>query len=106
SIPSRRQKVSLIPDSYFNVFVPDRGTTHFFLELDRGQMEIKRFREKVEAYVAYYKTGQYSQRYQAKGFRVLTVVEGVGEGRLRNLVQDTAKVSGIGRRFWFAHLEA
>jgi len=106
SIPSRRQKVSLIPDSYFSVFVPDRGTTHFFLELDRGQMEIKRFREKVEAYVTYYKSGQYSQRYQAKGFRVLTVVEGVGEGRLRNLVQDTAKVSGIGRRFWFAHLEA
>ena len=84
--------------------MPQKGTTHFFLELDRGSEELKRFRDKVEAYVAYYKSGMYAQRYGAQGFRVLTVVDGVGEGRLKNLVDDTARVAGIGRRFWFTHL--
>lgn len=105
TIPSYRQKVSLIPDSYFSVVVPDKGTTHFFLELDRGKMVLKRFREKIEAYVSYYKSGAYARRYNAQGFRVLTVIDGVGEGRLRNLAKDATQVAGIGRRFWFAHLE-
>lgn len=103
-IRARKASTSLIPDSFFTLVVPEKGTTHFFLELDRGSMELKRFREKVEAYVAYYKSGRYAERYGAQGFRVLTVVDGVGEGRLRNLVEDTAKVPGIGRRFWFSHL--
>lgn len=104
-IPSRKQPVSLIPDSYFSIHVPDRGTTNFFLELDRGTMPIKRFREKLEAYVAYYKTGAFTKRYAAKGFRVLTVVDGIGEGRVENLVNDAAQVTGGGRRFWFIHLD-
>lgn len=104
-IRARKSSISLIPDSFFTLVVPEKGTTHFFLELDRGSMELKRFREKVEAYVAYYKSGMYAQRYGAQGFRVLTVVDGVGAGRLKNLVEDSAQVPGIGRRFWFTHLE-
>lgn len=103
-VRGRKASVSLLPDSFFSLVVPEKGTTHFFLELDRGSMELKRFREKVEAYVAYYKSGKYAERYGAQGFRVLTVVDGVGEGRLKNLVEDTARVPGIGRRFWFSHL--
>ena len=103
-IRARKTRTALIPDSFFTLVVPEKGTTHFFLELDRGSEELKRFRDKVEAYVAYYKSGMYAQRYGAQGFRVLTVVDGVGEGRLKNLVDDTARVAGIGRRFWFAHL--
>lgn len=103
-IPGRKASISLLPDSFFTLTVPGKGMTRFFLELDRGSMELKRFREKVEAYVAYYKSGMYAQRYGAQGFRVLTVVDGVGEGRLKHLVEDTARVAGIGRRFWFSHL--
>src|SRR5690606_29842258 len=95
-IPNRKQPVSLIPDSYFSIHVPNRGTTNFFLELDRGTMTIGRFREKLQAYVAYYKTGAYTRRYKAKGFRVLTVVDGIGEGRVENLVIDAAQVPGAG----------
>lgn len=95
----------VVPDSFFNVYVPDKGDAYFFLELDRGSETLERFRTKIAAYVAYYKTGAYTRRYNAKGFRVLTVVDNVGELRLRNLVNETQKIENIGRRFWFAHLE-
>jgi hypothetical protein len=104
-IPSRAGTVALVPDGYLTLDVPGRGRTHFFLELDRGTMTLPRFREKVEAYVAYYKTGAYSKRYQAQGFRVLTVVDGAAERRVNNLAETTAQVGGIGRRFWFVQAE-
>lgn len=102
-VPGKKRPVALLPDSYFSIRVPDRGVTHFFLELDRGTMTVPRFREKVLAYVAYYKSGGYAKRYGARGFRVLTVVDGIGSGRVDNLAQASSEVRGIGRRFWFAH---
>lgn len=105
-IPGRKNLISLIPDGFFSIHVPDKGTTNFFLELDRGTMTLKRFREKIEAYIAYYKSGAYTKRYEAQGFRVLTVVDGIGTGRVENLVRDVAQIPGVGRRFWFTHLES
>lgn len=103
-VPGKGRPVALVPDSYFSLHIPDRGTTHFFLELDRGTMTVARFREKVETYVTYYKSGAYTRRYEARGFRVLTVVDGVGVGRVENLVKAAGNVPAVGRRFWFAHL--
>ena len=100
-IPSQRGTVALVPDGYFSICVPGRGTTHFFLELDRGTMTLQRFRDKVAAYVTYYKTGAYSKRYGAQGFRVLTVVAGASDRRVNNLADASSQVGGIGRRFWF-----
>lgn len=98
------QFVPIVPDAYFIVEIPNKGIAHFFLELDRGTMTLERFNTKVAGYVAYYKNGGFSKRFNAQGFRVLTVVDQVGKGRVQNLVQETAKLEGIGRRFWFAHL--
>ncbi|MCA9904045.1 MAG: replication-relaxation family protein [Anaerolineae bacterium] len=104
-VKGERRSVALVPDSFFSIYVPEKGTTHCFLELDRGTMTLKRFRDKVAAYVSYYKNGGFKQRFGAQGFRVLTVVDGVGRGRTDSLVQMTAAMAGIGRRFWFAHLD-
>lgn len=102
-VPGRRQPVALVPDGYVCIAVPERGVTHCFLELDRGTMTTARFRDKVAAYVAYYRGGAYARRFNAQGFRVLTVVDGVGTGRVASLTATTATVPGRGRRFWFAH---
>ena len=103
---SRVDKVPVVPDSYFIIEVPGRGVSHFFLELDRGKMDLKRFRTKVLGYVQYYKTGGYQQRFGAKGFRVLTVVDTLTQARADHLAKDAERVSGVGRRFWYAHLPA
>jgi hypothetical protein len=39
--------IPIIPDSYFVLQTP-QGKRHFVLELDRGPMEGKRFKAKVE----------------------------------------------------------
>jgi DNA-binding MarR family transcriptional regulator len=104
-VAGKKRSVALVPDGYFTVRVPGKGLTHFFLELDRGTMTVARFREKIKAYVVYYKSGGYAKRYGAQGFRVLTVVDGIGVGRVDSLVEGSGEVRGIGRRFWFGHLE-
>lgn len=103
-VPGKKRPVALVPDGFFSVEVPNKGTTFFFLELDRGTMTLARFRDKVATYVAYYKSGQYQRRYHARGFRVLTVVDGSGGRRANNLVRVSGQVPATGRRFWFTLL--
>ncbi len=103
-IGSSKHPVSLIPDGYFKLFVPEIGTSHCFIELDRATSQLSDFAKKVEAYVAYYKSGLYSKRYSAQGFRVLTIVDADVSTRVESLRNVTRQVGGIGRRFWFAHI--
>lgn len=103
---SKPKTIPIVPDSYFVIEAPDKGLSHLFLELDRGTMTLERFRAKVEGYLSYYKQGGYEKRYHAKGFRVVTVVDTPKDARVANLAAHTAKLEGIGRRFWFAHLPA
>lgn len=98
------EAVPIVPDSYFVVDIPGRGVSHFFLELDRATMTLRRFKTKIAGYVAYYKSGAYQRRFGAQGFRVLTVVDAPGTVRVENLVKESASIPGVGRRFWFAHL--
>ncbi len=65
----RRRQVSLIPDSYFVLQVP-QGRACFFLELDRGTMTAGRFQNKVLAYQAYIASGQYERRYGTRSLAV------------------------------------
>jgi len=97
----RKRSVSLIPDGYFVLQVP-QGRACFFLELDRGTMTRSRFRDKVLAYQAYITSGQYEKRYGTRSLRVLTVTS--GPKRLANLKEEAEKVNG-GRVFWFATTE-
>jgi len=97
----RRREVSLIPDGYFVLHVP-QGRACFFLEMDRGTMTRGRFRDKVLAYQAYIASGQYEKRYGTRSLRVLTVTS--GPKRLENLRKEAEEVKG-GRVFWFTTTE-
>lgn len=109
-------EVAVQPDAYFTIEVPERGVSHFFLELDRNTETLDRVKTKYAAYTAYYKSGQYENRFSAKSFRVLTVVS-VGEypkhsehdvasesTRLQSLMRAAETLPGIGRRLWFGSL--
>jgi hypothetical protein len=99
-VPGNSRPVSVIPDGYFAIDTP-RGRAHFFLEVDRGTMTVARFKTKVQAYIAYYRSGKYEARFGAKGLRILTVTP--SRARLDNLHSATAAASGGHRnRFWFA----
>lgn len=95
------RSLPIIPDSYFVLQTP-KGKRHFYLEIDRGTMEGKRFRAKVEGYTAYFKSGAYTERYGTNSLRVLTVTE--SQRRMNNLKAITERAGGKSR-FWFASLE-
>lgn len=97
----RRRSVSLIPDGYCVLQVP-QGRACFFLELDRGTMTRSRFRDKVLAYQAYIASGQYEKRYGTRSLRVLTVTS--GPKRLENLKEEAEQAKG-GRVFWFTMVD-
>lgn len=93
--------VPIIPDGYFVLQTP-QGKRHFALELDRGTMDWKRFRAKIEGYMVYSESGAYNKRYGTNSLRVLTVTE--SERRLKNLAALTKRTGGMSR-FWFASLD-
>ncbi|MBI1280114.1 MAG: hypothetical protein GC179_18440 [Anaerolineaceae bacterium] len=95
------RSLPIIPDSYF-VLETAKGKRHLVLELDRGTMEGKRFRAKVEGYTEYFKSGAYKERFGTKSLRVLTVTE--SQRRMKNLKAITERAGGKSR-FWFASLE-
>jgi hypothetical protein len=86
-----RRRVPVIPDSYFALVVP-RGRTHFFLEMDRGTMELSRFQIKILAYLRYHASGAYEQRYKTKSLRILSVT--TTANRLEHLKKATEEVGG------------
>lgn len=92
----------IVPDGYFVLHTP-QGKRHFVLELDRGTMEGKRFKAKVQGYTEYFKSGAYKERFGTKSLRVLTVTE--SQRRMNNLKAITERAGGKSR-FWFASLEA
>ena len=96
----RNRNVSLIPDSYFTLRVP-QGRSSFFLELDRGTMTTGRYKEKILAYMKYVNSGKYQSRYNTRSLRVLTIT--LGKRRMKNLKQVTEKVGGK-RIFWYTEL--
>jgi len=96
----RRRRVALIPDAYCTLAEDDRRA-HFFLEADRATESNGRWSQKVEAYLAYIRSGGYARRYGSNCLRVLTVT--TGEKRLHNLMRSTQRVGG-GAMFWFATL--
>jgi hypothetical protein len=120
----------LIPDLCFCI-THNGQKSLFFLELDRGTMSTRRFRDKLIAYLKYRLADEFLQRFghfltpaqrewksrddrRGPSMRVLTVVdtEGVtaqaGQRRLHSLMQtvEHADVQQYkpARRFWFARL--
>lgn len=61
---------NFLPDAYFTLEVPGRGTAHHYLELDRGNVSLKRMQERYDRYFQFWKSGK---GRAFKHFRVLTV---------------------------------
>ena len=95
------QQRAVIPDAYFVLNLGDRRA-HFFLELDRATMSGQRWKEKVSAYLAYVRSGQYRERYQTTSLRILTVT--TTAKRLENLLKATARAGGKDL-FWFTTMD-
>jgi hypothetical protein len=99
--PSGARRLPLIPDSYFVLGLgPQRA--HFFLELDRATLPNRRWRMRVQAYLAYVAGGAYTTRYHTRSLRVLVVT--TGRKRLVNLKRATESTGGEGL-FWFTTLD-
>ncbi len=100
----RKQRAAVVPDAYF-LLRAGEYVYHHFVEVDRGtvtgeasQWGRRDWARKIRAYLAYFRSGKYQERYHAKGLRVLTVT--TGERRLANLKQVTEKAGGK-KLFWF-----
>ena len=101
-VPGAGRPVAVRPDGYFRIPVPGSKPMHFFLELDRGKMDLGRFKEKMQAYQVYAQTGLALARFNTKNYRVLTVT--LDEARRESLRRATADAGGA-NRFWFGVLE-
>lgn len=98
------QSAAVVPDGYFLLYTGNHYY-HQFLEVDRRTVTgssatwgRRTWARKVRAFLAYYRSGQYHERYHTKSMRVLTVT--TGERRLANLKTITEDVGGKAR-FWF-----
>lgn len=110
-------KIPVVPDGFFVINFP--GTNKkalFFLELDRGTMEIDRFRKrKIRGYALFAEKWRQVKMFRKYKeievtFRVLTVVDG-GAERVKNLKNATEQEFSKeedkifkGRRFYFTEL--
>jgi hypothetical protein len=91
----------VFPDGYGCLSTP-RGTTRFFLEVDRGTEVLSKFAPQVAVYEAYVDSGQYQTRFQARSLRVLVVT--TTERRMKGLQTTTVKAGGDGK-YWFTTFE-
>lgn len=101
----RRETVSVGPDGYFALSGEGSTLLHrAFIEADRGTVPLTRWGQKVKAYLAYFASPQFRDRYQAsKPLRVLTVT--TTQERLVHMKQVTEEAGGQSW-FWFATYEA
>ncbi len=118
--PQSGLDIPIAPDGFFSLFFPEAGKrTLFFLELDRGTMEIKRFRfKKIRGYHLFgekWRDLDIFKEYRdfPYTFRVLTVVDG-GVQRTSNLKEcaerefsedDKEERIKKERRFYFTELD-
>jgi len=96
----RRRRMAVIADLFFTLRVVKR--IRCFVEVDRGNVSIKRWKLKIRSYIAYWETGKYQQRYQSQRVRILVVTP--DERRHRRLKAATEEVGGRSR-FWFTTAE-
>jgi len=103
-----KERIVVVPDGYFRLNTGEY-VYHNFLEIDRRTVTVqatltarRSWERKIHAYLEYYRSGKYQERYRAQGLRVLTVT--TGERRLANLKVATENAGGKSR-FWFTTFE-
>jgi len=87
----KRKYLTVNPDGFFCIQMGE-CKAHFFLEVDLGTATLGRFKDKAVAYRQYWKTGQFTEKYGCKGFRVITVAE--SPRRLQGLERVTREAGG------------
>lgn len=93
--------LKIVPDAYI-LLETLQGTADLFLEMDLGtESASKVFKWKLEAYLAYGRSGDFHRDFKAHGFRVLTVV--TSDARLLSLARVALSV-GVPSMFWYARL--
>lgn len=96
--PERRKAhLPVVPDAFCEY---ETGTRRagFFLEMDMGTMTVRRFKEKIRAYIIYKTQGHYEKTFGMTSLRVLTVTN--SDRRLKNLKHATELAQGQSL-FWF-----
>lgn len=100
-----RYTTHVIPDGYFLL---EAGTKrkHRFIEIDRATVtgratseQNRAWDKKIAAYLAWYRSGKFQQRYQTPAMGVLTIT--TTEERLNTLKRITEE-TGAKQRFWFS----
>jgi hypothetical protein len=93
--------VALIPDGYFRISHPDgSGAYHTLLEVDMGTESSRQIKQKIESYVAFWKSGRYTQRFNTKDSPMRVLFVTTSETRLRNMMRTTRGVK-FSYSFWF-----
>lgn len=98
-------QVALGPDGYVSLLDPNGTTRHrAFIEADRATVPLGRWQDKVQRYLAYFRSSVFADRYKAtKPFRVLTVT--TSDERLANMKRVTEEAGGQ-TWFWFSTFDA
>jgi len=104
----KSESVKLEPDDYIHLF-DGKDRLHRFVEIDLGgettislRDRYKSWKQKIERYLAYHKSGEYTKRFDSRGMVVLTVT--TSQERLANLIRATEAAGGE-QRFWFTTFE-
>ena len=90
----------LIPDGYAEVSTPNRPVA-CFLEVDLGHESRSVWKRKVEGYLAYAMSGEFTKRFGQPQFRTLVVTSSLR--RMASLRAATAAVTE--KIFWFTTFE-
>jgi hypothetical protein len=97
------RRVRSYPDAYFAFqFSGADEPASAFLEVDRGTVSTKRWRNRIKAYLNFRESGLAKQHYNSQNFRVLTVT--TSPQRLKHLVAATEKAAegdDYAHHFWF-----
>lgn len=80
------RQMLIIPDAYLALTLGDRRA-HFLLEVDRATEASGRWGQRVQAYVAYIASGQYSRRFGTTSLRILVIT--TSRERLANFQRAT-----------------
>jgi hypothetical protein len=100
----KANRAGVVPDAVLDMTTPEKEYG-FALELDRGTVQEKPFKKKVEAYGELVARGRGRQLLGVDDLRVLFVVAaGDDDGRRLERIVDWTGAAGGGSLFWFAVL--
>lgn len=98
----RRKDASVIPDAVMAVIFTAGKYELFFIEVDRGTTSSSRWKEKIAVYREYQRSNKVLEKYQKRGFVLLTAT--TGDKRIDTLAKATVAIGGQ-RGYWFTRLD-